>query len=186
MEGLWSMLTKTHEFHLSKHIVVSLSMAHAALFIVAAVILAMVKACYPIVANESASIGTLSHDTKQSMADIESNINNSYARLAAERADVCPKLLQKNIDSDVIQRTGEVMVSDYCDYFLYPLNGERIAITATDNRIEALLITPTLHNFADGDYIVNSYDKHVIRLSYNGATYKPERLSYDVVINIKK
>jgi hypothetical protein len=29
-----------------------------------------------------------------------------------------------------------------------------------------------------------SYDKHIIRLSYNGATYKPQNLNYDIVMTI--
>lgn len=68
--------------------------------------------------------------------------------------------------------------------FLYPRTGQHIAVELDDNQIEALLIVPTLHNFADGDYQVASYDKHVIRLTYNGATYKSERFTYDVVITV--
>ena len=41
-----------------------------------------------------------------------------------------------------------------------------------------------VHNFADGDYQVDSYDKHVIRLAYNGATYKPKNLVYDVAVTV--
>ncbi len=121
---------------------------------------------------------------KRDLAEIEDNINNSYARLAAQRTDICPKLLQKDIDNNVIERVQEVMVDDYCDYYLYPQVDQHIAVSVNDDKIEALLIVPTLHNFADGDYKVDSYDKHVIRLAYNGASYKPERFSYDVKIEM--
>jgi high-affinity nickel permease len=54
----------------------------------------------------------------------------------------------------------------------------------SDSRIEALLVVPMLHDFANGDYQVESYDKHVIRLAYNGATYKPKNLMYDVAVTV--
>lgn len=122
--------------------------------------------------------------SQQQQQEIECNIKNSYARLAAERTDICPKLLQKDINSNIIQRVSEVMVDDYCDYFLYLDGGQYVDISLDNRQIEALLIVPTIHDFANGKYKVASYDKHVIRLAYNGATYKPERLNYDVEITI--
>lgn len=124
----------------------------------------------------------LAQQRQYEIAEIEDSINNSYAILAAERSDVCPKLLQKEIGNNIIKRTSEVMVDDHCDYFLYLYKGQNIAVNTNNSQIEALLVVPTIHNFADGDYKVTSYDKHVIRLAYNGATYKPERLIYDVDI----
>jgi hypothetical protein len=76
------------------------------------------------------------------------------------------------------------MVNNSCDYFLYPKVGEHIAVSLNNDQIEALLVTPKIYNFANGDYEVLSYDKHVIRLSYDGAGYKPEHFSYDVTIAI--
>lgn len=107
-------------------------------------------------------------DSKQDIADIEDNISNSYARLAAKRADLCPKMLQKALNHNLIERVAEVMIEDHCDYYLYPEVNQRLAVTLNTDQIEALLIVPTLHNFANGDYLVDSYDKHVIRLVYNG------------------
>ncbi len=118
------------------------------------------------------------------IAEIEESIKNSYARLAAQHNDVCPKLLQKDIGDNDIKRTAEVMVDDYCDYFIYLHTGQHLAVNLNNSQIEALLIVPTIHNFADGEYQVTSYDKHVIRLAYKGATYKPERLNYDVTITV--
>ncbi len=158
--------------------------------------------CSAMVAALMATSGCLSEDTredvinttdsqtaieleeKRDMMEIEDNINNSYARLAAQRTDICPKLLQKDIDNNVIERVQEIMVDDHCDYYLYPQVDQRIAVDLNDDKIEALLIVPTLHNFANGDYQVVSYDKHVIRLAYNGTSYKPKRFSYDVTIEI--
>ena len=134
--------------------------------------------------NTTDSQAALELQKKRDIAEIENNINNSYARLAAQRTDICPKLLQKGIDNNVIERVQEIMVDDYCDYYLYPQVDQRIAVSVNDDKIEALLIVPTLHNFADGDYQVDSYDKHVIRLAYNAASYKPKRFRYDVTIEI--
>lgn len=120
----------------------------------------------------------------QDAKNIENNIKNSYARLASKRSNICPKLIQEEIDSQVIERTAEVMVDNHCDYFLYPRNGQHISVSVNDSQIEALLIVPTLHDFANGDYQVSSYDKHVVRLSYNGATYKPEHFVYDVAVTV--
>ncbi|MDN3454165.1 MULTISPECIES: hypothetical protein [unclassified Psychrobacter] len=120
----------------------------------------------------------------QSSKNIEEGIRNSYARLASKRSDVCPKLIQEEVDSQVVERISEVMVNDYCDYFLYPRDGQYISVSLNDSQIEALLIVPTLHNFANGNYQVTSYDKHIIRLSYNGAMYKPEQFVYDVALSI--
>ncbi|MDN6275613.1 MAG: hypothetical protein ACTHYX_03600 [Psychrobacter sp.] len=117
---------------------------------------------------------------------IESSIQNSYARLASKRSDICPKLIQKEVDTQVVERNSEVMVNSYCDYFLYPTEGQDISVSVNDRRIEALLIIPTIYDFANGDYAVESYDKHVIRLSYDGATYKPANLVYDVVVTVSE
>lgn len=116
--------------------------------------------------------------------DIEDSLLNSYASVASNRSDICPKLVQKQVDSTAIQRTSEIMVNNSCDYFLYPQAGTSIGVALNNDQIEALLITPKTHNFANGEYQTTSYDKHVIRLSYNGVEHKPERLSYDVTINI--
>lgn len=122
---------------------------------------------------------------QQQVAEIEDSINNSHARLAANHADICPKMLQKKVGDNTIERVGEVMVSEYCDYFFYPNSGDLIGTTVSNSQIEALLIVPDVHNFADGDYRVDSYDKHVIRLSYNGTEYPLKQLKYDFTVMIK-
>lgn len=120
----------------------------------------------------------------QDPEDVEDSIKNSYARLASKRSDICPKLIQEEVGSKVVERHSEVMVNNHCDYFLYPRDGQRLFVNVNNRQIEALLIVPTLHDFANGDYQVQSYDKHVIRLSYNGATYRPENLVYDVAVTV--
>lgn len=117
---------------------------------------------------------------------IEESIKNSHASLAAQRSDICPKLIQKNVDETTISRTAEVMVYNYCEYYLYPEKGQSIDVDINTDQIETLLIVPTLHNFANGSYQVASYDKHVIRLNYNGGKHKPERFTYDVAITVNE
>ncbi len=148
----------------------------------------LVSACSPEPYSENSSLVTdkaaLTRDSiAQNSENIEDSIRNSYARLASERADVCPKLIEEQ-GSQVIERVAEVMVNDYCDYFLYPREGQHISVATNNRQIEALLIVPALHNFANGGYKVMSYDKHIVRLSYNGATYKPQNLNYDIVMTI--
>ena len=149
----------------------------------------LVSACSPEPYSENSSLVTdkaaLTRDSiAQNSENIEDGIRNSYARLASERADVCPKLIEEEQGNQVIERVAEVMVNDYCDYFLYPREGQHISVATNNRQIEALLIVPALHNFANGGYKVMSYDKHIIRLSYNGATYKPQNLNYDIVMTI--
>mgnify|MGYP003501080482 FL=1 len=151
--------------------------------------LLLISTCSPDTFSEDSSLITESSTNEpdrnlQDVDDIKDNIRNSYARLASERSDICPKLIQEDVGSEVVERTAEVMVNNYCDYFLYPRSGQNISVSINSSQIEALLIVPALHNFANGDYKVDSYDKHVIRLTYDGATYKPENFMYDVAVTI--
>ena len=126
----------------------------------------------------------MNYEDSKILPTLKDNISNSYARLAAKRADLCPKMLQKALNHNLIERVAEVMIEDHCDYYLYLEVNQRLAVTLNTDQIEALLIVPTLHNFANGDYLVDSYDNHVIRLIYNGQNYKPARLNYDVSIEV--
>lgn len=186
MKNLWSVITKTRNVHLGQYIVVPLKIIYVLLFIALIAALLIINACSPEESTEStaATEAVLTQKKQQDIADIENNIKNSHARLAAKRSDICPKLLQKDVGKNTIERMAEVMVDEHCDYYLYPHIGQQIAITINNSQIEALLIVPALHNFADSDYQVASYDKHVIRLSYSGATHKPKRLNYDVTISV--
>lgn len=134
--------------------------------------------------HQSSATSNIDAKRQKEIDAIEDNINNSYARLASKRDDVCPKLIQQSIGSSQVSRSAEVMTADYCDYYLYPQSGQTLNVTVNDSRLEALLVVPIFHDFDNGSYHVTSYDKHVIRISYNGATYKPERLSYDVTISV--
>lgn len=160
------------------------TMPYLALITIIVLVLLVSHSCSPKLSVEHEANTAMNAQKQLEAANIEDNIKNSYARLAANRTDICPKLLQKDMGSSNIERVDEVMVDDYCDYFLYLDTGQRLNVNIDNRQIEALLIVPTIHNFANGEYQVASYDKHVIRLAYNGATYRPERLSYDVAITV--
>ncbi len=176
MKDFWSILTVSSTFSFFRLI----SLAGAVLAI------PIITACSPDSSTDfpASTQTSVVEPNQQDSAQIEDSITNSYARLAAKRTDVCPKLIQKNRGSNIINRVSEVMVNDHCDYFLYLREGQLIAVNTNNSQIEALLIVPALHNFANGDYKVESFDKHVIRLAYNGADIKPERLNYNVKITV--
>ena len=182
MKSLWSAITKTHYFHLGRYLAIPLNLVHIFLIIVSLVVLVLIN-IYNSTETVASSGDKNSALKKQQIAEIEDSINNSHARLAANHLDICPKMLQKKVGDNTIERVGEVMINEYCDYFFYPQSGEVIGTKVSDSKIEALLIVPSVHNFADGDYRVDSYDKHVIRLSYNGTEYPPKQLNYDFTIS---
>ena len=123
--------------------------------------------------------------TEAEAAALEESLRNSYARRAANYTDVCPKLLQKEVDSSEIIRSNDVMFDKHCDYFIYPQPGQNILVSSNNSLLEALLISPDLYSFNNGPYVAKSSRKHVIRLSYNGSARKPNPVSYDVVVKIE-
>jgi len=123
--------------------------------------------------------------TEAEAAALEESLRNSYARRAANYTDVCPKLLQKEVDSSEIIRSNDVMFDKHCDYYIYPQPGQHILVSSNNTLLEALLISPDLHSFNNGPYIAKSSRKHVIRLSYNGIARKPSPVSYDVVVKVE-
>jgi|GEM_PF-6937525 hypothetical protein len=123
--------------------------------------------------------------TEAETAALEESLRNSYARLAAKHNDVCPKLLQKEVDSSEIVRSNDVMFDKHCDYFIYPQPGQHILVTSNNALLEALLISPEMYSFKNGDYIAKSSRKHVIRITYNGIAHQPKPVSYDVVVTIE-
>lgn len=110
---------------------------------------------------------------------------NSYAKLASQKAEVCPKLLQKQVDSAVIVRSQDVMIDNHCDYFIFPIEGQSLQVISSDNRIKRLLVSPEMYDFDNGAYRVKQTDKHVIRLQYDSTQSKPDNLSYDVQVIIQ-
>lgn len=126
-----------------------------------------------------------SHGKSTEAHALEENLRNSYARRAANHTDICPKLLQKQVDSSEIIRSNDIMFDQHCDYFIYPQPGQHILVRSNNSLLEALLISPELHSFNNGGYIATSSQKHIIRISYNGIAHDPSPVSYDVVVKIE-
>lgn len=121
-------------------------------------------------------------NSNSSAEQFAEGLSNSYARLASRKNDICPKLIQPDIDSPRIQRLHEVMRDNHCDYIVYPQVGQTIEVSSQNRQIERLLVTPNVHNFANGGYQVTALDKHVIRLNYAAARRKPKDFTYDVEV----
>ncbi|MDO5768448.1 MAG: hypothetical protein Q4P13_03005 [Psychrobacter sp.] len=113
---------------------------------------------------------------------VEENLRNSYARLAAQRNDICPKLLQRDVDTNVIQRSNDIMIDNHCDYYIYPQPGQFIKAQSDNDQLKILLVAPVMHDFANGSFRVVTSQKHVIRVAYDGITHKPEAMRYSVSV----
>lgn len=107
------------------------------------------------------------------------------ASYAAKTSFICPKLINKPVDTTRIKRRNEIMQSNYCEYYIYPKIGETVDVVSADRRLEKWLVTPIMHNFNNGAYQVVKKDRHTIRLSYNGMENKPDNFQYDIEIVIK-
>lgn len=116
---------------------------------------------------------------------LEEQISNSHAYYASQTNFMCPKLLRQPIDDFRIVRRNEVMQDSYCEYYIYPKVGQRINVISKDDKLEKLLVTPAVHNFANGDYTVLKNDRHTIRLNYNAMEAKPKDYRYDVDITVE-
>lgn len=126
------------------------------------------------------------HQSQEEADEIREKLTNSYARLAAKSERLCPKLLQKDVDSNVIRRSNDVMIDDHCDYYIYPQPGQLLQVISSSDQIDTLLIAPKLHDFANGGYRIQSAQKHVIRLSYDGATHKPNSMRYSISVIVEE
>ncbi len=120
-------------------------------------------------------------DEQKKMAE---QLSSHYARLASKHNDACPKLLQKQIDSQLITRRKEQLKGQYCDYYIYPKEGEFLTITSSDPALKITLRMPRIHDFANGAYLVDSNRRHVIRVAYAGSIYKPSDFIYNIKIQL--
>lgn len=133
----------------------------------------------------TATTPTIAEQDSRASNGMREQLLVSHARVASNYPHICPKLLQPQVDSVRIERTQEVMVGNYCDYYLYPNRGQSIEVITKDSRLESLLVVPTVHNFANGAYQVSSYDRHVVRLKYDAITSQPQGYTYDVEVIVR-
>lgn len=96
----------------------------------------------------------------------------------------CPHIIQKRVDTTSVVRSDSLR-QNICEYFVYPNVGDRLGVELSDSRIQATLQSPHLHDFANGDYLVKSQGRHVIRLEYDAFGHKPDHVNYDIVVDIR-
>lgn len=122
---------------------------------------------------------------RERAAQMQEQQKRDYATYAAKTNFMCPKLLTRKVDDARIRRRNEVMKNNYCEYYIYPKQGQSIEVVSNDDRIERILVAPTIYNFANGAYIAKNKNRHTIRLNYNGASRKPADFRYDIEIIVK-
>ncbi len=134
------------------------------------------KVVQPVQINTSASTAA---------SRIVESLKLSQAKLAANSRDKCPKLIVPNVDSSEIVREGEMMTSDYCDYYVYPSPGQTLYVSSYPDTTQSTLIAPVVYDFENGRYRANSADKHTIRIADTGSESRFDPLTYDVVIAVE-
>lgn len=134
--------------------------------------------------TDSNQVDTNNSKDSQFADDDEQSVAMDKAWIAATEKDRCPKLLQAKMNSTRIVQKNEVMKDSYCDYYIYLNKGKKISVEDHPANIEANLISPVYYDFDNGSYLVKKYDKHVIRLSYDGIEYKSGPIDYNVTIQV--
>ncbi len=108
-----------------------------------------------------------------------------HESLASKHNNICPKLLQQQVDISVIRRSQEHLKGEYCDYYLYPKKGQFLNATSKSSALDIYLRMPYLHDFSTGKYLVQNNNRHVIRVSYAGSQLKPNDLTYNINIEFE-
>ncbi|MFW2176301.1 MULTISPECIES: hypothetical protein [unclassified Moraxella] len=118
---------------------------------------------------------------KSNAQAIADSLEVSYARAAAQQANLCPKLLDFQFKTQSITRENEQLNKTSCEYFVYLKEKDTLRVKVTGD-IEVQLVSPVWFNFANGDYIAPKFDRYTIRVSYDGTRYNPKNLDYDMVV----
>ena len=116
--------------------------------------------------------------------EVAEAIEISKARLASKSPDICPKLLEKTVDSNTIVRTKEIMRTTHCDYFLFPEVGDTLVVGAIPEELQVALVAPTWHNFIEGNYVVQDTVRHDIRVTDNRLTDRQTPINYDMSVTM--
>ncbi len=126
-----------------------------------------------------------SYQQKLHKEKIKQQLTNYHAMLASKKKYLCPKLLRKALDETSIELAKEHLMGQYCDYYIYPKAGQTLSVTSNNSKLKIRLNEPSLHNFANGEYLVKDEGRHVIRVSYAGVKYKPDNVDYTIHVTFK-
>lgn len=132
-------------------------------------------------ANSMAEGNQVVTTEKQIADDVVNRLETSYARLAAEQNDVCPKLLEFQFSTQSLVRNNERLMQQTCEYYVYLNAGERLRVTNSEG-MRAELVSPVWFDFRNGEFKAPSFDRYTIRMSYNGTRYNPQNFVYDVIL----
>ena len=118
--------------------------------------------------------------------EVAEAIEISKARVASKSPDICPKLLEKVVDSNSIVRSREIMRATHCDYFLFPEVGDTLAVGAVPKELalQVTLIAPVWHDFIEGDYVAQDAVRHDIRVARNTFTDRSTPINYDMSVTM--
>ena len=94
-----------------------------------------------------------------------------------------PKISTKKVDHTQILR-HDTLVTDSCDYFIYPNIGDTVEVSVSDRRIELKLTRPDWHDSDNGGFMVTKNGRHVIRLQYDAFGSRPPIMDYVIQIDI--
>jgi len=99
--------------------------------------------------------------------------------------DLCPKLVESELDAVQIERDFNASASNSCDYYLYPDKGQTLSVHTEPRSIKAYLISPMQHDFDNGAVLVEQSDKYVVRLKFAGMAYPLDQQQGEVTINLQ-
>lgn len=112
-------------------------------------------------------------------------VQASKARLASEKSEICPKLIEFKVDNKLVVRQDEIMRRQSCKYYLYPDLGTVLDVNIDNGKLQANIVQPEFYDFSAGKYKVTSVGKHVLEISYKDhhGNREPEKYSLEVSNN---
>lgn len=110
-------------------------------------------------------------------------VQQSQARLASSRSDVCPKLIEFKLGDTISFRQNETMRNQRCKYFIYPKVGEKIAVSVSNSNMKSEMVQPKYFNFANGTYTVEKSGKHVLQIAFKSYHGNRPAQNYDLMVS---
>lgn len=115
---------------------------------------------------------------------LDENLKKSYARQAAKRTDICPKMLEFEVDNHVTTRQNEHMQTNKCEYIVYVQKNQRLDVVLDNTNMYAKLVSPYIHEFNNGSYVAKKGGKHIIVVGYRGFHGMRAAENYDIAVRL--
>lgn len=120
--------------------------------------------------------------SKAAADQVSQGLEVSYARLAVNRNDICPKLVEFKFVSQSVTRSNERLVQNTCEYYVFLNTGERLRV-AVSPEMKAEISNPLWYDLANGEFKAPHFDRYTVKLRYNGTRYHPQNFTYDVIVS---